>query len=425
MSRSAIALAFTSSLGLRQEGSRSLDLNSILTIRGRPHLQQDNSIAPLCFQLFFGASRRLSATLGGIHPGLPKGKIHPSTKDGLQSLIRHLELGAPNHVNRLAAEKLIGSAAILGGPVANLHARLVMGCNGPSPLFGKYLPIHFYCPTASRNDDAPWEIVVDGRRSPKECLLITSVPMSAQKDRLTIFAGLHGAGTRAIELVLKDPSLLERMERQTRNLHAWQAIIAVESRNKIIPMSLGDLKIAEISAIDFDNPTNHICDRLVLGEENINKLIALLPPRHQIDFTDPAVTGIDKIINIEDYKSTQQNIPDILEIGMARAPTSPRNLGRLISRSEAGAVDEPLYPKEAHMNKPKEIGEAWPRRRLGRPPKEKNKMSLTKSLLITLSERDVEMINEIMGITGVASMAQVIRDSIRMNHRSLVDENRG
>ena len=75
------------------------------------------------------------------------------------------------------------------------------------------------------------------------------------------------------------------------------------------------------------------------------------------------------------------------------------------------------------MNKSKAIGEHQPRRRWGMPPKVKTEASLTKRMLVTFSERDIKMIDEIMDMTGVASMSQVIRDSIRKHHKLLVEEN--
>src|SRR5882672_628419 len=84
----AIALAFRSSL---QSGHpRILEIRSGLNVTDQGERLPSSDLGKL---LFFGTARQLSATLGGIHPHLPKGTIHESTNYGLQSLISRLDLG--------------------------------------------------------------------------------------------------------------------------------------------------------------------------------------------------------------------------------------------------------------------------------------------------------------------------------------------
>ena len=100
--------------------------------------------------------------------------------------------------------------------------------------------------------------MIDGRSSEAKSLVITSLPLNSDRERLTIFAGLHGAGTRAIEKVLNDPPLIDKIHREIRHLLAWQAVIQVHARNSEVPKSIGHYRVFEIANIDFDNPTMRI-----------------------------------------------------------------------------------------------------------------------------------------------------------------------
>lgn len=412
----AIALAFRSSLQSGQP--RILEVRSGLNVTDQGERLPSSDLGKL---LFFGTARQLSATLGGIHPHLPKGTIHESTSYGLQSLISRLDLGKLRDTTQLASEMIEGSAAILGGPVANLHARLVMGCGGVSPLFGVPLPVGFDCSsiaTSTSDNYEPWRVAVDGRTSQNECLVITCVPMDRSSDRLTIFSGLHGAGTRAIDLVLTDAPLMEQLYRDTRHLLAWQAIIEVRARDIEFPESLGLYRVFEITNINFDDPNNLVRANLLLTESRIMELVRLLPPRHEIDFTDAAATGI---VNLQSYKLAKVLGRGIVAQGkFPKSHASKTDPGRPKRRAGDRSALGPLHNREANMNLASEKSEGQEtkqtRRRWGRPPKPKSDASLSHRLQIMVSSRDIEMIETIIELSGVASMGQVVRDAIHREH---------
>src|SRR5437764_7270945 len=103
------------------------------------------NVAHLARSVLFGNSKYISGVLGYVHPFFAQGTIHPSTSDGLNSLIRRLPFGGiePVSPDELTTNVLLGSIAILGGPVANAHARLIFGTTGISPLLGIPLPLMF------------------------------------------------------------------------------------------------------------------------------------------------------------------------------------------------------------------------------------------------------------------------------------------
>lgn len=434
----ALALAFRSS-SLRNLRSE-IQVVKALYAGDLAGVEQTESFGALARATFFGSADILSATLGRIHPYLRTGEIHPSTSDGLRSLIRHLDFGKPKLVTRITAQVLEGSAAILGGPVANLHARLVMGCGGVSPLFGVKLPITFHCPKLDakslKNVVEPWSVFVEGRSSKKECLVLTSVPMGdSNQDRLTIFSGLHGAGTRAIELVLQDERLLERIYRATKAFLGWQIIIEVGTRDTHTPNSIGDFKAYETIGIDFDDPQKQVRKRLHLEYRQIKALIDMLPPEQEVDLTDPSNTGVIKLDEHKLWKKrhhgklvadqTQRRSPSSAASNSPHQP-GPRRLNAPSARSRA--LREPRQSNEANMN-PTALASInlakTVKRRPGRPLKEKSEATLTRRFGLLLTNEDLNRLEEVMRYHGLGSMGQAIRDIIRKEHQSLLHQRSG
>ncbi len=388
-------------------------------------------IAELSRELFFGSGDRLSATLGRIHPDLPKGTIHPSTSDALSSLVRWLRLGKSIFVKEIREERLEGSAAVLGGPAANLHARLILGCGDVSPLFGVKPPVTFDCVSLSKKGvpwrKEPWKVVVQGRSSEKECLVITSVPMDNTKDRLTIFSGLRPAGTKAIELLLNSPTLLWTLYSKTRTLMAWQAIIEVYADDFEVPLALGDSAVFDLSKTNFADPNVSVRKNMFMNAETIKKICDLLPLREGVDLGDSNNTGVIELAAHRLYKSRKH---DNLSRGSLAAPHSAafaegqRNLPisrGTVPRLEDGAAHKP-QTSEANM---RHVITASPvvakaRRGRGRPPKEKSGASLTHRLQIMLSTEDIQRIERIKELTGADSMGAAIRASLRAEYDRLV-----
>lgn len=231
-----------------------------------------NETALLGRSVLFGhQSKHISGSLGRDHP-LWKGQVHPSTLDGLESVIGRLCLGRIKPLQEMQAEIPPGSAVVTGGPVSTREARLIFGIGGTSPLLGVRLPFSFRYwdrfPEAIETNAEPWELVVDGvpASSVKECLIITVLPMG-EVDRIVNIAGLHGAGTRAIDFILRNEKLLQRIERETRSLVGWQTFVEVKSIDTEIPVGLGDLKVREIKGLDFDSIRHFIRSRLFLHTE--------------------------------------------------------------------------------------------------------------------------------------------------------------
>ena len=283
-----LALAFRSS-PLYTPGPGRVEISK--AIRARTDADSTISFLPLKESaqlgraLFLASSSRLSATLGNIHPQLRRGEIYDSTEDGWNSLIRRLQLGIPKVSEHLITTRnLEGSVIIVGGPVANLHSRLILGCGDVSPLLGVKLPIRFDFGSrlehAKNSGTEPWRVVVDGRASESECLVITSLPMG-NEDRAVVVAGLHGAGTRAIDLLLtsENQGLLDRLHRDTKDFAGWQAICRVFARDSETPAALDDfdVRIFEIKNVDLDRVRASIGDELFLNVSRIKQLINVLP----------------------------------------------------------------------------------------------------------------------------------------------------
>lgn len=206
--------------------------------------------------LVYKNSKSAFGILAHIHP-FYDGQPHPSSLDGLDILIRRLRLGRIRSVERLGAEACEGTATVFGGPVSSREARFIFGKGDHSPLVGVALPFSFRYwdrmaeAVASRTE--PWEVIVGGVPAPavRECLIVTVLPVG-DADRIVSIAGLHGAGTRAIDLVLRDRQLLERVERETRNLPGWQFFCEVIASDNETPTELGETLLREING-DFDS----------------------------------------------------------------------------------------------------------------------------------------------------------------------------
>lgn len=362
----ALALAFRSAL-------RPTAHNELLVRRGLGlgSIAEGDAADHRARSLLFGSAMSVSATLGSIHPDLPHGAIHRSTVDGLRSLIRRLGLGHPQIVPSLTAKHVEGSFAVLGGPVANLHARLILGCGGPSPLFGRYLPAMFDCTAADEKAfrQEPWRVVVNGRASDSECLVITSIPMIQDTDRLVIISGLHGSGTRAIDLLLAEEKVVSSLWAQTRSFLAWQAVVEVVARDKETPISIGESRVFEIKDVDFNAPQNRIGENMLLSDDRIEELIKLLP-RQNVDRCSPSRTSVVSFSGIRKQK-------------LATAP-----------------------------------GRAKAKR--GRPPKLFSTASLVRRLQVLVSEEDILMLEDIARASGQESMGQIVREAIKSRHAELM-----
>jgi hypothetical protein len=248
-------------------------------------------------------------------------------------------------------------------------------------------------------------------------------------DRLTIFSGLHGAGTRAIDLVFRDQRLLERIYQRTKRLLGWQTVIQVTAKNTHTPESVGDFTTFELTGIDFDHPKSHVRNHLQLDQKRIKNLIEMLPPNEEVDLSDSSITGL--VIELEEHdfwkrrfhRKTRKELsrpgakPSASEsrgpVRSRRAPSS-----RMHSDSTYGRHTAEISTNRTDIAAAKSTMVV--KRRPGRPPKEKSDATLTHRFALLLSEEDIARVNSIMQREGLGSMGQAIRDAIRCRHEDIV-----
>ena len=240
------------------------------------------SVEELGRELLSAAGADISGIAAKRNPYSPA-KLSLPSRDALNSVKQRLALGSevrPEVLELSAAP--FGNGIFTGGSVPNIYTRIVLGMGGMSPLFRLsnpddrgLPPVRFdllgplqsgvMLPYADGQGQRPdWGVVVEGMRklNPPEFLLITSIPDPYRAGmRLVFIAGRHEAGLRAIDLVLQDPELLERILKGVRGFTGWQALVEVrvDPNKGEHPVALGDLNVFEIRA-DFDKLT-----KLLLG----------------------------------------------------------------------------------------------------------------------------------------------------------------
>jgi hypothetical protein len=401
---SALALAFRTS-NIEGAGTRKVEVTTTLKnqLSAATNEIKATEGSDLGRLLFLGPSMQLSATLGRIHPRLRKGQIHPSTSDALRGLIKGLRLGEICSVPQIQVNKLDGSAVILGGPVANLHARLIMGCGGPSPLFGTRLPVTFDCLSGLKEaklEAEPWKVVVENRTLSRECLVLTSLPMD-NGDKLTIAAGLHGAGTRALAWLLKDEKMLEQILKKTNRFVGWQAVVEVAAKDTETPLGIGDASVYEIRNVDFDSSKIPIRSRLFLEETEIETLLGMLP--QTIDLSDSSATGM--VIPFRGHKS--QRTP--IAAGSASRPKHHSGDATSMRKTKVQKHDQIAVKQDERVQR-------------GRPAKGQPPSVRLHQFPVNLSEADHQRLGEIVDAIGSISRAEVIRQAIRELHDRVLAE---
>jgi hypothetical protein len=152
---------------------------------------------------------------------------------------------------------------IIGSQVSNLSARALLGdVQWTDPLFriahgGWRTELHWNLVTPEsaplttivefrgrrasaahviygRSDRTPYWSRVDpgGTRYLDDYLLVTMLPVrKGRRQRVLIFSGLHGAGNRAVDLMLREPptDLLEKAARQIAGAPYFQMLLRVET----------------------------------------------------------------------------------------------------------------------------------------------------------------------------------------------------
>ena len=230
----------------------------------------------LAYRLFFGDSETQYYVPSINNPYSTIKGITAPTGDALTFLFKHFGFG-PEKFRPLTdprTSKFDGSIMLLGGPVANVFSRQLMGTGAGCPLFSHVhskpisLPISFDNVVSSETgagNRPQYEIRIAGRKldglDSADCdfLVLTSIPnvfspgYGLFEHRITVAAGWHGAGTRAIGLILSQPKFLAQLHEKTKGLAAWQALIKVGSINREtgVPAKIGEWAAFEIGHVDF------------------------------------------------------------------------------------------------------------------------------------------------------------------------------
>jgi hypothetical protein len=251
----------------------------------------------LAIDILFGSAAKRHGVPSRHNPFAPtKEEITKPTADAINSVISRLKLDENgfDQSTDLATTVLDGSFVFFGGPVANAYSRHILGRGSGSPLFKlvhtnneAILPVSFDLDASLRSgatvdyDDRQgrrpaWELVVqtdqkpyrgpvrtEGGQQVSDFLLLTSIPnvyspTNNPGDRILVVSGAHGAGTRAIDLILNGPNapkMLDFLYRETtaKDMKGWQALIPVTklSSDTGWPSELAKPQIYKIQA-DFD-----------------------------------------------------------------------------------------------------------------------------------------------------------------------------
>ena len=259
--------------------------------------------------LFFGASYS-GLDVVPSHRSVESAPGHNKASDWIISEPTQYVLRTAEEVLRRTGSKIVGvdevndfhlskNALLLGGPVANVMVKSLMGENGTSERFidketnaPVRFPFHFALADVQRGEyrtegrdrkrSPDWTLVGDAGplapislrdgRPAEDHVLITSVPnlfnQSAHErgDRVVVFAGRHGVATRSMALFLGRPDITGPMIDATKSGKAWQAIVRVDSvdADGITPLSLGNFGLKEIG-IDF----SRVIDRQTLASPHM------------------------------------------------------------------------------------------------------------------------------------------------------------
>lgn len=209
--------------------------------------------------------------------------ITPATADALSSTLAILGTGREDMraVDILCTPQLDGTAIFFGGPVANVHSRQILGIGKGSPLLSEaegkrvMLPFHFgnvLVPNAAPGHRPDYQIFSGETQHTlgpdDDFLLVTSLPNvfspgygDVADDRLMIFAGLHGQGSRAIGLLLSQPRLLEEIEKEARSFAGWQVLFRVRRGPGDWPIAIEKISTPRQIKANFDRTRHMVRDK--------------------------------------------------------------------------------------------------------------------------------------------------------------------
>jgi hypothetical protein len=242
----------------------------------------------MMLDLMFGQSDKQYYTPSFDNPYSPICGVTAPTRDALASIFSHLGFSPPDttELKELGPRIIDGSLLLLGGPVPNPLSRSILGVGAGSPLFqgalGRVvqLPVHFaniQSVEVGPGARPQYQLVADNSpvtlgEGVEDCLVITSIPNVYSpnyqfRHRLFNLAGLHGGGTRAIDLVLRGEFLekfykMVRESSEFRDAPGWQAVIRVDvdRGNSGIPLGIKDWRAFRINMDeeDFARVNEHV-----------------------------------------------------------------------------------------------------------------------------------------------------------------------
>jgi hypothetical protein len=239
-------------------------------------------------ELLFGNAHSQYYVPAFDNPYAPVGGMTLPTRDALNSIFQRIGF-SPDQVRNLESPyttKVDGTLVVLGGPVPNKLSRSIMGQGSGSPLFSDAmkkrvdLPVHFSNIVSEKQgvgNRPNYRIILKGQplraadEGVDDFLVITSIPnvcspsYHAFNHRIVNIAGFHGAGMRAIDLVLES-GFVEKIHRGVTQSEAlkgapgWQALVRVEvdKANKGMPVRLGEWKVFRIDDVDFAQVHSHV-----------------------------------------------------------------------------------------------------------------------------------------------------------------------
>lgn len=256
---------------------------------GVEELRSPDDLVELGRRFLFGDNDQFSAAPGLGKPFYPTQKIHPGARAQLDSITSRLRLDDNvRTVESLNASRPVGDWISLSGPINNLFARNLLGTGGPSPLFCLVAPLRKATPPVRfdiskhlargpgetlRRD---WELVVQDGEAEKrfgdgEYLLVTSIPDPYQPSGRTVnLASMFPPGAMAIDLLLQDWRLMERILKATKDYAGWQALIPVGIANDQ-PIRLEEPTIFQLS-IDFEKLRDVVIKRNLFGSSTDKRL---------------------------------------------------------------------------------------------------------------------------------------------------------
>jgi len=225
--------------------------------------------------ILLGESKRLLGHVGR-HPWKNRESPgYPPLIFTCQSIMGRLQSGSSlEQLSVLQTDRLDHSLAIVGGPVVNSAASLILGHDGGrSPLLGIQLPVGIdtsRLPKAIQNRVEDWRFIIDGRHSDDECLLITSLPMRVENrmERLLNITSLHGPGHYALDQILGSEKMLDELRRRTQGKLAWQAIFKVtvhhDNSASNVSINADEINVYEIVGADFDTLPYMVNDNVLI-----------------------------------------------------------------------------------------------------------------------------------------------------------------